>query len=72
MTGVTGINDGETSMAQAGPPPGWIDAGSPNAFVVAPAMLDGIEHRADVFFGVKRNQTGNSTHNLYEAMSAEQ
>jgi hypothetical protein len=49
MTGVAGVDDGQASMTEryaAASVVNWLR--SPNAFVVATAMLDRLKHRADV------------------------
>ena len=36
----------------------------PHALIVAPAVLNCFQHRADMRFGVLANQSGDSTHRL--------
>jgi hypothetical protein len=50
-------------MAETRAPPLFINRlGTPHTLVVAPAMLDSLEHRADARFGSYGNQTGNAAH----------
>jgi hypothetical protein len=53
MTGSAGVNDGQAAMTQTRAPSPVVNrVGSPNPFIVATTMLDGLQHRGDTLFGI--------------------
>ena len=53
MSALAGIDDRQAPMAQGhATVPHRQSLRSPNTFVIAAAMLDRLEHRSDVLFGV--------------------
>jgi hypothetical protein len=54
MTGLAGVDNCETAMAQTRAPARIVNRfGSPSTFIVAPTMLDGSEHRGNALLGLE-------------------
>jgi hypothetical protein len=65
MTRFAGVYNCQAAMTQRHSTSGSVNRrGSPNTFIVAATMLDGLQHRANVSLSIEADYSGNSTHDL--------